>query len=181
MKNNSVLRTRKSIVESVKKLKFMQTVSDSKSKFSISQKKIIKIDLSPNTLSTSFTPTTPPISNYLTFSTLSRFNNTIYDKFKGKVYSVRPFQLKKLSPKEKQAQTARLNSNRDMTPHSSSLRYSKLTEKKNKQKIAQTLTALTKQELYKQKNETFKSVLNDKFRGFLIRNNKTVRHLLRNA
>lgn len=84
MKNDSVLRTRKSLVESVKKLKMMKTPLDSKSKFNITQKKFIKIDLPPSTSSSTFTARTPLISNFLTFSTLARFKDTIFDKFKGK-------------------------------------------------------------------------------------------------
>ena len=63
-----------------------------------------------------------------------------------------------------------------MSPHSLTVKHLRLVDKKGKGKIAQTLTALTKQEILKQKNEALKSVLKDKFRGFLIRNNKAVRN-----
>lgn len=62
-----------------------------------------------------------------------------------------------------------------MTPHSMMNKTEKFTQIMRKKKVAQILANLTKQELCLNKTQNFKSVLDNKFRGFLIRQNKKVR------
>jgi hypothetical protein len=170
-------RSRKSIVESTRKLKILKSPTQRKDfslRFNITKPKIIK-PLSPKSSSTSFLSTSQtPSSNFLTFSTLTRFNNTIFDKFKGNKKTVRPFQLKKLSPTEKSSQTLRILKNKDMSPHHPSEKKLKIDLNHQKLITSQTLAGLAKKEIDSDRYSNFKELLDKKFRRFEINQHKIV-------
>lgn len=108
------------------------------------------------------------------FSNLSRFDNTIFEKFKSIYYSDRYPVIIRLSSEEKNRQSQRFLLNQDMSQYSPEKKNKKLEEIHNSYEFTKNIVQLTKKNILENKKLNRESKLRLKFNKLEIRLNKNV-------
>lgn len=174
MSSESNIRTRKSIVESVRKLKVPEIGINISRKVANVSPIVPRIltplySISENSITSSSKPSCTP-----TFSPVGRFSNSIYEKFKSIGYLVRPFQLAKLSDEEKSALTKRIKINQNMNQHLPSQRIQKVQKQHKTYEAQKMINQSLKKQKIEEKTRYFKELIESKFRRYEIRKYKSV-------
>lgn len=127
--------------------------------------------LGSSTPSVKYTDTSSPS---FSFSSLSRFENSIFEKFRSIDYTDRFPVAHKLSSEEKIRQSQRFSINKDMRQYSPESKLKKLDDLRKNYEFSKHIVQLTKSNILENKKLKRESELKLKFKKLEIRLNKGV-------
>ena len=180
---SSPKRTRKNIIEALKNS--AKSVNRLKGETKLKDQFIVtptnrKPNQTPNfssnfsTIFNSLRARTPKTFN---FSYVSRFENSIFEKFNSIPYIDRVCRVTKLTTEEKQAQERRLKKNKDMSRYTPENRRRFIDKFAMEYERKKSLIRFTKEEILFSRQEERKSNLDLKFRKLEIRLHRNARNI----